>query len=203
MNRLRFNSPMKIPIAAASLLPLLGASLCAQSTSKPRAEECASCAEWNVPHAPFLIFGNTYYVGTNGLSAILVTSPQGHILLDGALPESAPQIIANIRSLGFLVEDVRLIVNSHAHFDHAGGIAELQRASGARVAATAPSVKVLEKGASEADDPQFGVLLPYAPVANVQTVADSETQHVRSRCDLRRRRVARGALDDRDKARVG
>jgi metallo-beta-lactamase class B len=78
-----------------------------------------------------------YDVGTNGLSAILVTSPQGHILIDGALPESAPLIIANIRSLGFLVEDVRLIVNSHVHYDHAGGIAELQRASGARVAATA------------------------------------------------------------------
>jgi hypothetical protein len=78
-----------------------------------------------------------YDDGTNGLSAILVTSPQGHILIDGALPESAPQIIANIRSLGFLVEDVRLIVNSHVHYDHAGGIAELQRASGARVAATA------------------------------------------------------------------
>jgi metallo-beta-lactamase class B len=170
---------MKIMIASASLLlPLFSASLGAQSTTKPRAEECSSCAEWNAPHAPFRIFGNTYYVGTNGLSAILVTNPQGHILLDGALPESAPQVIANIRSLGFLVEDIRLIVNSHAHFDHAGGIAELQRASGARVAATAASVKVIESGTSGADDPQFGVLLPYAPVANVQTVTDGETLRV-------------------------
>ena len=179
MNALRFQSVMKAMIVMASLLlPLLGASSSAQSTSRPRTEECPICAEWNAPHEAFHIFGNTYYVGTSGLSAILVTSPQGHILIDGALPESAPQIIANIRSLGFLVKDVRLIVNSHAHYDHAGGIAELQRASGAPVAATAPSAKVLAKGASEANDPQYGVLRPYPPVAEVQIVVDGEALHV-------------------------
>ena len=86
-----------------------------------------------MPHAPLRIFGNTYYVGTN-LWAILITSPTGHVLIDGGLPESAPLILANIRALGFRTEDVKLIVNSHAHFDHAGGIAELRRATGAEVA---------------------------------------------------------------------
>src|SRR5512146_2131722 len=92
---------------------------------------CPNCAEWNAPQRPFRIYGNTYYVGTHGLSAILLTSSEGHVLIDGDLPESAPQIIANIRALGFRIEDVKLILNSHTHFDHAGGIAALQRASGA------------------------------------------------------------------------
>src|SRR6185369_2378949 len=75
------------------------------------AAQCPSCAEWNAPQKPLRIFGNTWYVGTKGLSAILITSPQGHVLIDGGIPASAPAIIANIRTLGFLIEDVRLIVN--------------------------------------------------------------------------------------------
>jgi metallo-beta-lactamase class B len=75
------------------------------------------------------------------LSSILVTSDAGHVLIDGAIPESVPQIVANIRSLGFRIEDVKLILNSHVHFDHAGGIAELQRLSGARVVASKSSAQ--------------------------------------------------------------
>jgi metallo-beta-lactamase class B len=139
---------------------------------------CSSCAEWNTPQRPFRIYGNSYYVGTHGLSSILVASSEGHVLIDGALPESAPQILANIRSLGFRVEDVRLILNSHTHFDHAGGIAALQRASGATVAATAPSAAVLERGAAGPDDPQYGELLPFSPVRGVRVLSDEETLHV-------------------------
>lgn len=98
---------------------------------------CAACDEWNAPHEPFRVFGNTYYVGVAGLSAVLIASEDGLILLDAGLPQSAPLIDASIRKLGLRTEDIRLIVNSHAHFDHAGGIAALQRASGARVAASA------------------------------------------------------------------
>lgn len=72
----------------------------AQSTdSAKRAAECSGCAEWNAPQKPFRIHGNTYYVGPHGLSAVLVTSPAGHVLIDGGLEESAPLIMANIRSL--------------------------------------------------------------------------------------------------------
>jgi metallo-beta-lactamase class B len=140
--------------------------------------ECPSCAEWNAPQKPLRIFGDTWFVGTHGLSALLITSPQGHILLDAGIPASAPLIMANIRALGFRVEDVKLILNSHAHFDHAGGIAELQRASGAIVAASAASAPVIRAGKSGPDDPQFGVLLPYAPTAAVRTFADGETLQV-------------------------
>lgn len=142
------------------------------------AEQCPSCADWNAPHQPVRIFGNTWYVGTRGLGAILITSPQGHILIDAGLPASAPSIVENIRALEFLVEDVRLIVNSHAHYDHAGGIAELQRASGADVAASAWSARVLRMGTSGPDDPQFGILLPYAPTPTMRTIADGDTLRV-------------------------
>jgi metallo-beta-lactamase class B len=117
-------------------------------------------------------------VGTHGLSAILVTSNQGHILLDGALPESAPLIEANIRALGFRMEDVKLILNSHAHFDHAGGIAALQRASGAAVAASPASAPVLRRGTSGPDDPQYGVLLAFPAVERVRVISDGEIVRV-------------------------
>jgi metallo-beta-lactamase class B len=94
--------------------------------------------------------------------------------MDGDLPESVPQIVAHIRKLGFRIEDVKLIVNSHVHFDHAGGIAELQRLSGARVVASEWSAGVLKKGGVGRDDPQFGVIQPIAPVAHVGTLHDGE-----------------------------
>ena len=114
---------------------------------------CDACDEWNAPQQPFRVFGNTYYVGVAGLSAVLITSDTGHILLDGALPQSAPLIDANIRSLGFRTRDIRLIVNSHAHYDHAGGIAALKRLSGATVAASAPGARALQQGEPVPEDP--------------------------------------------------
>ncbi len=142
--------------------------------------KCGSCAAWNEPRSPFKIFGNTYYVGTAGLSSILITSANGDVLIDGALPLSAPLIEANIRALGFRVEDVRLILNSHAHYDHAGGIAAIQRATGARVAALPWSAEVLERGESDNRDPQFGVVNPFPPVRDVQRIQDGETLRVGS-----------------------
>src|SRR4051812_37056403 len=82
---------------------------------------CPNCRTWNKEHEPSRLFGNVYYVGTDGLSSILLTSPNGHVLIDGGLPESAPLIADHIAALGFRLVDVRVIVNSHAHFDHAGG----------------------------------------------------------------------------------
>ncbi len=140
--------------------------------------ECPSCATWNAPAPAIRLSGNTYFVGTRGLSAILVTSSQGHVLLDGALPESAESIMAKFRALGFRVEDIKLILNSHAHFDHAGGIAALQRASGAEAAASAPSASVLRRGRSGPDDPQYGIGLPFPPVDRVRVIADGDTLRV-------------------------
>ena len=118
-------------------LLLAARPLLAQAEARPKVTpNCSSCAEWNAEQAPVKIFGNTYYVGPRGLGAILITSPTGHILIDGGLMESAPLIVANIRSLSFLIKDVKFILNSHVHYDHAGGLALLVRMSGAVVAAS-------------------------------------------------------------------
>jgi metallo-beta-lactamase class B len=163
--------------AALSFLaaPLTVPAQTTPATRDSAAVDCSSSSMWNTPQRPLQIFGNSYFVGTYCLSAILVTSPGGHVLIDGALPESAPGILASIRALGFRPEDVKLILNSHAHFDHAGGIAALQRATGARVAASPASARVIAAGTSGRDDPQFGVLQPFAAVEHVTTFADGDT----------------------------
>ena len=142
---------------------------------------CDSCREWNAPREPFRVFGNTYYVGVGGLSSVLIASDAGHILIDGGLTQSAPLIAASIRKLGFRIEDVRLIVNSHAHFDHAGGISALQRASGATVAASTAGARALAAGEPTADDPQhaFGSRFNgFPPAKDVRAVGDGETLRV-------------------------
>ncbi|WP_235502043.1 subclass B3 metallo-beta-lactamase [Janthinobacterium sp. Ant5-2-1] len=150
----------------------------AQVQDKP--VNCDNCKEWNAPVKPFNVFGNTWYVGTAGLSAVLVTSPQGHILLDGALPQSAPLIIANIKALGFRIEDVKYILNSHAHWDHAGGIAALQRASDATVMASAAAAPVLQSGTNGKDDPQYQAdpVVHVAKVSKVSLVGEGDTVKV-------------------------
>jgi metallo-beta-lactamase class B len=154
--------------------------LCGIAFAQSEPFPCPSCAAWNAPQTPFRIYGNTYYVGPHGLSSILITSDAGHILIDGGLAESADGIAANIRALGFRVEDVKLIVNSHVHFDHAGGIAELQRLSGARVVASRWSARVMSKTGLARDDPQFGVIRPIALVMHVKVLTDGESFRVGS-----------------------
>lgn len=144
---------------------------------------CASCDEWNTNREPFRVFGSTYYVGTAGLSSVLITSEAGHILLDGALPQSAVLIDANIRSMGFRTEDVRLIAVSHEHFDHAGGIAALQRAIGAVVVASPAAARALQQGWPLANDPQYALAdasTHYPSVQEVRVVADGEVLRVGS-----------------------
>lgn len=155
--------------------------LCAVATADAQlvadpAKGCSQCAAWNVPQQPFRIFGNTYYVGTQELSAILIAGDDGLVLLDAALPQSAPLIAANIATLGLKTADIELIGNSHTHFDHAGGIAAFQRASGAPVAASPRAAEALRAGKPTADDPQFTIAdNGFPPVAGVRVIRDGET----------------------------
>jgi metallo-beta-lactamase class B len=131
--------------------------------------------DWNTPQEPFRLYGNSYYVGTHDVSAVLITSPAGHILIDGGDENSPKQIVAHIRQLGFKVEDIRFILNSHVHRDHAGGIAELQRLSGATVLSSVKGEPVLRTGLTAKDDPQLTDLPPaIAAVANTRAVRDGE-----------------------------
>lgn len=158
-------------IALLALLCAVGGSAFAAKGKS----SCADCAQMNAPHKPFQIYGNTYYVGTDQLSAILITSDYGHVLIDAGLPESAAQIAANIEALGFKVSDIKGILNSHAHLDHAGGIAELQRLSGADVYALRPANEVLMAGKLPKDDPQFGAKdTSFPPVPRVWVVQDDQ-----------------------------
>src|SRR6476661_3511352 len=86
----------------------------ASAAAPPQNADCEQCRVWNTAVTPFRIFGNVYYVGPKGLSSVLITSDQGHVLIDGDLAESAPLIQANIRALGFRIQDVKYILNSHA-----------------------------------------------------------------------------------------
>ncbi|HEY1043612.1 MAG TPA: subclass B3 metallo-beta-lactamase [Telluria sp.] len=158
-------------LAVATLVLSEGAS-----AADPDHIHCGSCEAWNVAQKPFQVVGNTYYVGTKELSAMLVTTPAGHVLLDGALPQSAAQIEANIKALGFNIKDVKYILNSHAHWDHAGGIAALQKASGATVLASAWGARVMRAGTVEQDDPQYDAKEPvhFPKVSNVRAVKDNE-----------------------------
>jgi len=115
---------------------------------------CDQCKSWNRPHPPVHVFGNTWWVGVDGLSAVAIDTGAGIILLDGGLPQSASLVEASLAAAGLRLADVKLIGNSHAHFDHAGGIAALQRESGAKVMASARSAEVLRSGCPTPDDPQ-------------------------------------------------
>jgi metallo-beta-lactamase class B len=172
-----FNSLL---IVVASLLGLMQAS----STFKADPPMvCSACDEWNADIAPFRVFGNTYYVGLAGLSSLLITTDEGLILLDGGLSQSAPRIDTNIRALGFRTEDIRLIVASHEHFDHVGGIAALQGASGAQVAHSEAGAQALGRGEPNANDPQYAfgrALMSFPPVSDVRVVGDGETLRVGS-----------------------
>lgn len=141
-------------------------------TAAPTA--CAEDAGWSDPTPPRPVFGNTWFVGTCSISAILVTSSEGHVLIDAATEEAAPAIEANIRALGFRVEDIRVILNTHEHNDHAGGIARLQRDSGATVLARTDAARALASGKAGRGDPQFGVSEAFPPIANVHALADGE-----------------------------
>ncbi|MHA6204496.1 subclass B3 metallo-beta-lactamase [Dyella soli] len=138
----------------------------------------AEPAAWSQPQKPFRIHGNTYYVGTRGLSAILIASPQGLVLIDGPLARNTAQIEASIKALGFRLTDIRVILNTHAHGDHAGAVAALARDSGARVQASVAGAKALMLGGNDPDDPQFGDAPTFAPVASVMTVPDGGSVRV-------------------------
>lgn len=168
-------------LSFATLLSLAAAAADRPALQADPPKKCDSCDDWNAPREPFRVFGNTYFVGPAGLGAVLIASDEGHILLDGGLTQSAPLIDANIRKLGFRTEAIRLIVNSHAHYDHAGGIAALQRASGAAVAASPSGARALEHGGPGADDPQYAFgpeTNNFPPVKGVRTVKDGETLRV-------------------------
>lgn len=131
--------------------------------------------DWLKPQTPVRVYGNTYFVGTATLSLVLIDTGDGLILIDGALPQTAGMIEANIRRLGFRMEDIRYILNTEAHFDHSGGIAALARDSGAQVIASPAGAQALRAGHVLDGDPQASGLPGMPAVPNARGLSESET----------------------------
>ena len=150
-------------------------SLCALfalRVSTAQAQATEEWRSWNQPVEPFRIAESLYYVGASDIASYLITTSEGHILIDGGFVETAPQIEANISKLGFKVEEVKILLNSHAHFDHAGGLAALKARSGAKLFASAPDATLLESGGK--GDFRFGDEGQFPPVAVDRRFADGE-----------------------------
>ncbi|MEJ0060629.1 MAG: subclass B3 metallo-beta-lactamase [Terricaulis sp.] len=164
-------APDPVAPAPTSQPPLASEAQIVAAEQTPLGEQ-ARGAHWNDAFAPFNVMANIYYVGPAGVSSYLITTPDGHFLIDGGLPQSGPIIEANIAALGFDIRDVKFLLNTHAHYDHAGGLARLQHDSGAVMAASAPDRAPLEAGR-----------IPYGPSADIafppvrveRVIADGDT----------------------------
>jgi metallo-beta-lactamase class B len=139
------------------------------------AARCKDFDEWDKPGPPVRIHGNTYLVGTCGISAILVTGNDGHVLIDGGTEAGAELIASNIRRLGFKLKDVKYLLHSHEHIDHVGGIARLQQLTGATLVASREAAKVFATGAAGPGDPQAGMHPPFSAAQVARVIRDGET----------------------------
>lgn len=160
-------------IRAAFAAMLLSSAAPAQQADDPLLRPIApeSAAKWLGPQAPIRVFGNFYLVGFEGLNVGLIDTGAGLVLIDGAVPQGVRAIEANIRKLGFRVEDVKYILSTEPHYDHAGGIAALARDSGATVVAGAAAATVL-RGGTDPSDAQTSWLAPFPAVSRLRTVRD-------------------------------
>ncbi|MBS1809211.1 MAG: subclass B3 metallo-beta-lactamase [Acidobacteria bacterium] len=109
--------------------------------------------EWNHPFKPFRLIGNIYYVGTSNLACFLIQTKAGLILIDTAMQESAPIVRGNIESLGFKLTDIKIMLASHAHFDHVAGHADMKKATGAKVYASKADAVIMESGGKKGFHP--------------------------------------------------
>lgn len=163
--------PSKI-VAIAVMLTAAGAA--GQPVDDPLVRPIVGerTAEWLAPRAPARVFGNSYLVGFAGLSVALIDTGKGLVLIDGALPQAAAPILQKVAALGFDPRDIKFILSTEPHFDHAGGLAALARDTGATVIASARGAEGLRSGRLAADDPQRALDHRFPPVARVRAVAD-------------------------------
>ena len=167
MQLLRFFTGMLAGLVSTlSLSSCAAASDPAQASSRDTAfppsawpQACEDFDDWDKPGPPFALAGSdSYYVGTCGIAAILIDSGDGLILIDSGTDAGADAVLANIAALGFDPADVKLILTSHEHFDHVGGVAKIQQATGARLVTSEAAAQVLTTGEVSPEDPQFGTI---------------------------------------------
>ena len=161
-------------ILLACSLTLLVISLSAQplAGSNGQSQYTKATPEWNRPVKPFRIIGNIYYVGASEVSSFLITTPKGHILLDSGFSETVPLIVEGVKQLGFKMEDVKVLINSHAHYDHAAGLAELKRLTGAQLMLSEPDAATVANGGK--GDLQWGDKWTYEPARADRLLKDKD-----------------------------
>lgn len=153
---------MPLPALAAAVLLFAG----------PAAAQQERAAEWSVPLEPFRIIGNIHYVGTTELGVYLLTTKEGHVLIDGGFDVTAPLILESIRKLGFRPEDVKILLITQAHMDHVGSMAELKKATGGRVMAMEGDAALMEAGGK--GDFAFGDTFMFPPVKVDRVLRDGD-----------------------------
>lgn len=163
-------------LTLGSILLMIGSAGETRGKGDPllRPIEPVAASRWLVKQPPLHIYGNTYLVGFGGLNVGLIKTSAGLILIDGAVPQGVKAIEANIHALGMKVTDIRYILSTEPHFDHASGIGALARDSHATVLAGKAAVQALETGRPSADDPQAGYRQRYHGVGPVTGVADGD-----------------------------
>jgi metallo-beta-lactamase class B len=164
MTRIVADAAVYWAMLAAALAVVLALASAPQATPQ--------LLEWNRAVEPVHVLGPLYYVGTENITSLLVTTPKGHALIDAGLDESAPIILENIRKLGFRVEDVKVVLCTHAHLDHAGGLARIKAATGARIYIGAADAALLARGGR--GDFAFGDTLQFPPVIADESVRDGQ-----------------------------
>lgn len=129
--------------------------------------------KWEEPTEPVRIVGPIYFVGTKGLGVFLFTTPEGHILMNTGMPSSGPMIVESIRKLGFKPEDIKIMINGHAHIDHAGAFAYLKELTGAQLAVMKDDVAAMESG--DKNDFKYANDFAYPPVKVDRVLRDGDT----------------------------
>jgi metallo-beta-lactamase class B len=167
---------MKAGLLCACLLAMGDAAL-AQDAADPLLKPIAPqyAAQWLGEEAPVRVFGNTWLVGFEGLNVGLIDTGAGLIVIDAAVPQAVRSLEAHIRAAGFKVTDIKYILSTEPHWDHAGGLAALARDSGATVLASPAAVEVLKRGKSGPDDPQAAALAEFAPPQRLRAIRGGET----------------------------
>ncbi|HSM54333.1 MAG TPA: subclass B3 metallo-beta-lactamase, partial [Erythrobacter sp.] len=144
------------------------------------ATSCEDWDEWDKPAPPFKVYGNTYYVGTCGITALLITGPEGHVLIDTGTEPGARDVLENIAELGFKIEDIAVLTHSHEHFDHVGGFAYVKQLGTMKVAVARAAAEVFRTGNADPADPQHGTLPPMTPIEVSREIDDGDVIRVGS-----------------------
>jgi metallo-beta-lactamase class B len=157
-------------MAIAAVCSFISSTATAQKVKEPKPWS----EEWNKPYQPFRIAGNLYYVGTYDLACYLITTSQGHILINTGLAASKEQIKKNIETLGFRLTDIKILLNTQAHYDHMGAMAAIKKMTGATLMINEPDAAAVKDGGSS-DYALGGKNSTFQPVKPDRLLQDGDT----------------------------